>query len=226
MRASGSSRNSLTGILVGLSEINDEHFRLLEESFTSEKSFDIGAAERARLATEISKPQALVAHFANALGFLYRHVQDRGAPDQNIRDVVADVLIELDVADFIEERQVVRLTDRLAQVLRPSQNHERYLKVSRLESGFLPRLVSASTFMDLRPGFDAGRTTVECLVPLVQLNITTDSGRPDEANMIVQLDLKGVEILRQTLDDVDAKIRAINSHTGFNAPILTSGDDS
>jgi hypothetical protein len=219
------SKNSLTGILATISELKDEQFSLLESAVSGPRSFEIGYGKSAALSSDLGMAPTTVGQLTSALGFLYRNIQDLAERDPlALEQKIDEMLVDLDLNEQVSPEMFSLLSTRLKRVLRFADNHERFLKVSRLEAGFMPRLVASSSFVDLRPSFDADRSAIECLVPLVQINLQTDSQRDDEANLILQLDLQGVEILRRLIEDIDAKVRVLKSHPGFNTPLFTSDE--
>ncbi|GEM_PF-6581810 len=225
MRNSLLPKNSLAGILTLLAGLNDEQFSAIKQAVGGARSFEIGPGLVSRLGDETGLSVATISQLTSAFGFLYRHVQDlierdQAAFEQQVEKFVSD----LDLSTYLEPDELASLLSRLRGVLRYAENHERFLKVSRLEGGFLPRLVSASSFVDLRPSFDANRTMIECLVPLVQVNFRTDSQRDDEANLVLQLDLQGLEILRRLIEDVDAKVKVLKSSPEYSSNLFITDE--
>ncbi len=65
---------------------------------------------------------------------------------------------------------------------------------------------------------------IECLVPLVQVNFRTDSQRDDEANLVLQLDLQGLEILRRLIEDVDAKVKVLKTSPEYSSNLFIADE--
>jgi bifunctional N-acetylglucosamine-1-phosphate-uridyltransferase/glucosamine-1-phosphate-acetyltransferase GlmU-like protein len=81
---------------------------------------------------------------------LYSHINqlvESGMPYQEAITATTDELDE--AAEWGAKKKQVR--ERLAALLENKDAHQRFRKIQRLQSGFIPNAVGFSTFVDLRP---------------------------------------------------------------------------
>jgi hypothetical protein len=102
---------------------------------------------------------------------------------------------------------------KLARLVAKNDALERVRKLRRLRSGLLETVVAFSSFVDIRPRFAEDRSSLEELVPIVILSLSTKSHDGSDHSPVFQLDLAGLAKLRATLDDIDKKLKALQEDT-------------
>jgi hypothetical protein len=216
---------SLAQIVALLSSLDEQQFGLLKTATGSARSFELPASARDRLSSDLKLSQETISYVLSALSFLYRQLRPDPAEDEStFVEKVTSVLEDLKISDA-PNASFDSVRTRLVTLLQYSKNHELFLKVSRLEAGFIASLTGAASFVDLRPSFSVDRTEVEGYVPVIQMNISTDSLRNFESQLVFQLDLEGLEIMKKAIADIDTKLAVLRKQSELFLPMLTTTPD-
>lgn len=206
-----------------ISHLDTGAFESLCALTSGPRSFDISEQTREKVSSAFGLSNDGLSHLLSAISFLYRQL--RPSPDQtqdDLRQQVDEVIDDIKLTGDVD-RDI--LSQRLAKLLTFRPTHHTYMKVARLEEGFLARVLNVASYVDLRPSFSEDRTSIEGVVPLVQLLISTASPRNFEAHCVFQLDLEGLEKLRAAIRDIDAKIAAIKLPGEIGIPLLILDDN-
>ena len=140
--------------------------------------------------------------------------------------VVEKAQLDVDAPElFAPER---RLAQRLETLLSDKPQVELLKKTTRLEKGFLDNAVGFTSFVDLRPCFDADHAEISGWIPMIQLRITTDSSLKSNKSIVLQLNRETLEALKDTLDDVESKLTKVTRTLSQNGLVQlgTSSKDA
>ena len=120
------------------------------------------------------------------------------------------------VFDSPEERDA--LIRRLSVILGQRRSADSFRKAQRLRIGFIRNATSFSSLVDLRPDFSDDKKSVERLIPVAQLRISTDADGPDFKEIVIQLDERSLARLREALNEMEQKFSTLHGGS-VNAPI-------
>lgn len=196
---------SLPEMVGQIAALNDQQFETLWASIQTERSFDLESGVIDDLSASLGIPTMRILYTLSAMSFLYDRIEDTVESDDKrpaaIRSIVKDLGLDNDKAD---ENDI--LQTRLLRLLGHNAKHDRFLKIQRLQNGFLPRLMNVNTFVDIRPDISRDRSEIRHFLPIIQMNLSLDRPLASSETATIQLTPKDVEMLRDCLDDIDKKI--------------------
>ncbi len=191
--------------------LSEEQFSEMQAAIRGQHSFEVSKVDRSRLSGVLSLPDDGVSYVLRVLGFLYNQIEPRRDERREVFAGKLEGVLNRTGAEISDE-----IKKRFSLLLAFSENHETHLKIERLGAGFIASVRSVQTFLDLRPNFSDSRTSIDGVVPVIQMNIITDSPRNHEASIVFQMDMNGLVELKKAIDDIDAKIAAIKSNDSVN----------
>jgi hypothetical protein len=197
---------SLGEALQPLSELSDSEFNEFISAVSGPRSYSLPKEDLDVLRKRIPSEAANLTYILGALSFLYAHVSrsvDAGIPfDEAIR-ATTDALEKQ--AEWGSKKDAVR--ERLARLLRQTEAHQRFRKIQRLQSGFIPNALGFSSFVDLRPDFgDGDELTLRGYVPIVQFRISTDSASLDAKRFVFQMNEEALSDLKKAIKRAEDKL--------------------
>jgi hypothetical protein len=210
---------SLKEVLEELGSFSDPEFELFLSETLTPAAFDSSSARCEAFAKKIGRDAGLLGYIFGALDFLYREVRLKAKDEVTLRRLVDELLSSFEI-ETGDKAGLQKLSDRLVKVLSYNQSAERRDKIGRLKRGFLPNATGFSSFVDLRPSVNAGRTKVDEFVPLVQFRISTESESDDEESLVFQMDERALEKLGEAIRDAQKKLDAIKRDTSISARIV------
>lgn len=220
MRHSVLPPTSLAQILLLISNLNDEQFRALKTASSGARSFELSQAVKERLSSGMQLPVDTISYVMSALSFLYRQMKPSASDSADSwQEKVESVVEDLRLAEAKDANPEL-LKIRISELLQYNKNHELHMKVARLEEGFIASVLSASSFVDLRPSFNAERTELDGFVPIVQMCIVTDSPKSSETQLVFQMDIQGLGVLKKAIADIDKKIDLLTGQSELFLPLL------
>jgi hypothetical protein len=179
--------SSLGEALRPLRDISDAEFSSLMAAVSGLRSFSLSKEQIASLRNELPGHPPNLPFLLGALSYLYSHINqlvESGMPYQEAITATTDELDE--AAEWGAKKKQVR--ERLAALLENKDAHQRFRKIQRLQSGFIPNAVGFSTFVDLRPDFGEGEdVTVKGYLPVIQFRVSTDASSPEGRRLVFQM---------------------------------------
>ena len=203
---------SVKEVLEEFGSFSDPEFELFLSETLTLAAFDSSPERCETVAKKIDKDPGLLGYIFGALDFLYREVRRKAKDELTLTRLIDELLSALEI-ESSDKTDVKKLKERLVRLLSYNQSAERRDKVGRLARGFLPNAIGFSSFVDLRPNLDAGRTKVDEFIPLVQFRIRTESDDDEEESWVFQLDERALDKLSEAIEDVRNKLRVIKRVT-------------
>ena len=201
-----------------LAAISDSEFDQLRGALSGRRSFSLTEDMLREISEKIGIDEKTLAVLTVALASIYEGVVEDEDDNFDSSDFLRSLLGSLELSDDdVAKEEIVR---RLQVLLKKSSNHERFKKIKRLEAGFLPNLLDANSFVDLRPNFNETRTAIEGLIPVIQLNLITNSGDPGLSSITLQLAPEDLRLLQEKLNEAAQKISALRAQGAFSALLL------
>jgi hypothetical protein len=197
---------SLGEALRPLRDLSAAEFEALMAAIAGPRSFSLSKDELDRLRAQIPGQAPNLTFTLGALSFLYSHiirVVESGIPYAEAISRTTDALDR--EAEWGEKKNEVR--DKLTLILQNKETHQRFRKVQRLQSGFIPNALGFSTFVDLRPDFGEGEeVTLRGYLPIVQFRVTTDASNPDEKRLVFQMTEDALTELKKAIVRAELKL--------------------
>ena len=204
-------------ILLPLVDLDEPKFQQLLKATRQQDAFGVLNNRDETLSKEIGVEASTLYYLLPLLGSLYqgtRTIESNQERRSALDSFLKAYLGEVDDPNSNAARD--KLLRRLTILLERNPEADRALKTQRLKAGFVPNATGFSTLVDLRPDFDEKRVSIQALLPVVQLRITTDSEIGFEKRLIVQLSTEMLSSLRLALDDVEKKIATASKHAILN----------
>lgn len=202
---------SLAGAIRQLVELDNDQYKKLRDLVEGAQSFALDRSVVEDLAGSFSLTFEQVSYLLAGLSFLYERLEDLTESPEGKREVAVKSVIEELNIDVDADDQRNELVNRLLELLKHNDAHDRFKKIRRLESGFLPRALDFQSFVDLRPLFSKDRSQLEGCVRIVQLNFTLDAQVPPSESITIQFTPDDLRKLKQCLEDVEKKLEAAQS---------------
>jgi hypothetical protein len=181
-------------------------------------SFSLPEEELERLQGQILTAGANLPYLLSALNFLYSNILGFESARVPFLEVINAIMDELDKeVNWGEKKESVR--DRLAMLLEKRDVHERFRKVQRLQSGFIPNALSFSTFVDLRPDFGEGME-IKGYLPMIQFRISTDAPSREDKRVVLQMTEDALADLREALDRAEKKLHALKNQSTLSIQLI------
>ena len=102
---------------------------------------------------------------------------------------------------------------------------DRNSKLNRLRVGLLPNATKFKSMVDLRPDFSSDRMAINGLVPVVQVQVTTDSSSPDKV-LLFQMSPKRFEDLERLVSDIKLKLERISTESVLSGLLIDNNNAS
>lgn len=201
---------SLPGLLHIVAEFEDSTFDRIATEISKPTSTTLTDEQFVRLSRETNVDEDDLRLFISFVTFLYE--QTEGIEAGQLEDALLQ-FFEDAVGDDLQSK-VQFLAKNISSLLSYREAFDAAEKRLRLTRGFLPFVLSSSSFVDLRPDFERGedgkvRRVVSDPVKIVQLLIKTNSKRESESEITLQLDLPAVKQLQETLAEIVDKIEIL-----------------
>lgn len=216
LNASGKVQALMTGIMPPTLDtiietaaaFGEDVFKSIDELIQKPTWTDPSDADLSELSNASNVPEDDLRYFLSLLIFLFAKTED--IPDEELQS---------NLVTFITENSKVQDAEQLASKLSALLAHrgvrDAAAKRARLRNGLLPNIVGLVNYVDVRNDFkrdDAGNLTGELDDPIVivQLGIQTDSSKPQERELILQLDERSLELLEECLDETRQKLNILS----------------
>lgn len=189
---------------------DDAVFASINDLIQKPSSTDPSEADLSSLAETTGIDEDDLRYFLSFLAFLFAQTSD-----------IADQDLHATLVAFIQENGDVEDPDRLATKLSALLAHrsvqDAAAKRARLRDGLLPNIVGLANFVDLRSDFkrnDDGELTGELgdAVPVVQLGIRTNSPKPHERELLIQLDERSLTKLEDCIKEIRQKLSILSKN--------------
>lgn len=196
-----------------MAQLSEAQFNVLREAVTGPEGFDLSLGRCEALATQLKSDLKTrdVFRLLSSLRFFYDRCRDweRGARDSAtaLREFIQLAGLFEDLGDGVIKR-LLELTVKNPTV-------ERRQKLRWLRTGILDTAVNFASFVDVRPRISEDRREIEGLVPVVILRINTESESGEPKSHIFQLTLEGLTKLRAVVEDVEKKLKLVNTDPVF-----------
>jgi hypothetical protein len=201
---------SLGELFKPIEKADEAKFKQFYEEVISGGGFhDDSEERRARvgLALDVSVADAgLLLDLLKGIYDRFRHLEENGA---TFDDLFSSFLVDGlgfkpdEDGGFSEAQQLV---NKLASLFSSKENLDERSKVSRLEKGFSDSATGFNSIVDLRPNFSRDRKSIIGYIPVVHLQIKTDSEMPNKQQIIIALDSEALIDLQNALTDIKIKI--------------------
>ena len=203
---------SLGAVLRPICDAPDTDFTALLSAVSGPRSFSLVQEQLDALQAQAPSLAQNLTFTLAALSYVYSHVArlvESGVP---YTDAIAATVDDLtDDAEWGDQKDRVR--DRFASLFK-SETHQRFRKIRRLQTGFIPNATGFSTFVDLRPDFGEGEALeIKGYLPVVQFRVNTDSNNPSETRFVFQVTEDSLKELRKTLERAESKIALLKDQS-------------
>ena len=195
---------SFSEVLKDILALSHDEFDYFADEIRSSDAFEYGLVRCKKIAERIGRSPESIAFTMRALEYLYTRAQIPEIATQNIRTVMVSFVDGFDKLSLNESQKSI-LADRLKSLIEPRPSIDESIKIQRLRDGVLNNLVSIDNFIDLRPLYNADKTEVLKFVTTIQLRISTNSPNPNQRELLLQLDNKSIEILKEAIKEVEKK---------------------
>ncbi len=209
---------SLGDAVSRLAELDDINFKKISSLVAGEKLFDLEESEVQEISSALNISIANASFFLAALSFLYDRLENGVGKDGDRAASAKACVTDLNLFEDDEVKSNL-LAERLAEVLSHNSGHDNYLKVRRLQQGFLPRAIDFSSFVDLRPSFSGERDSIDGMVSVIQLKIDTDSPVANTNSVVIQFTPSDIADLKNCLNDIESKLTLISKNRIFKDSI-------
>lgn len=203
---------SLGAIIARADSFGDDLFDALDELVSKPTSTEPSDRDIEKVAAEAEVSEDELRYFLSFLTFLYVQTEDTRENE-----------LQPQLSEFLREHGDLKDTERLTAQLKRLLSHRDAqivaAKKARLSQGFLPNLVKASSFVDIRSDFERskdGKLTgnVSTSIPVIQLALHTNSSRDFERDIVLQLDEKGMETIQEALNEINEKLKILSKKNG------------
>jgi hypothetical protein len=197
-------------------DLSENEFSNLVAALSGPRSFSLSKDDIEKLRNELPGHGANITFFVAALSFLYSHISrlvELGMPfDEAISSLTNELNPDAEWGEKIDE-----VKRRFGQIF-SSQNHQRFRKLDRLQSGFLPNAVGFSTFVDLRPDFGDGQDlSLRGYLPVIQFRVSTDSDNSEEKRILFQVSETTLTELKKAIDRAEQKLLILRKQQNLAA---------
>jgi hypothetical protein len=212
--------SSLSDVVESLESLSDSEFAEIRSAISGPHSFSLSKDEITALSKKVSVPATTLPYLLGALSFLYSHVAQLMDSGMQFPEALSQTVENLaENEDWKEKRE--KIQQRLSSILIKQDAHQRFRKIQRLQSGFIPNATGFASFVDLRPDFGEGdNLTFKGFVPIVQFRISTDAISPDGRRHVFQLGEQAFVELRKAVDRAEAKLKAIKEEASITSHII------
>jgi len=127
--------------------------------------------------------------------------------EQLLEDLEAGSRIEVKNFDDQKKRALLELL---------SESEEGYLveKAENLKTGFAPHFVTAKSICDVRPVFDKKRESIEGILLVTFLGLTTHDEEHNDHTFVLQLTRSGLRNLQKCLEEAERKLGIMEQEFG------------
>lgn len=215
--------SSLYDALTPLAEMSDSEFGLLRGAIVGEKSFSLGQEEVQSLSATLRLSEVSLSFLVGAIAFLYEQIEKSPFANTDRTGTISSIIQEIteDIEpNLLDQEKISNLNARVQVLLAHSDSHDKFNKFKRLSEGFLPTAQSFSTFLDLRPVMNKQRTEIDGYLPIIQLNISTNSQKESDRSFTIQMTLRNLDKLKTCIEDVEKKIELIRLQKAFSKKIV------
>lgn len=199
--------SSMHDVVSAIGQMDDEQYHRLLAAIGSQ-SFYFRESSLPVLAASIGITVPDLKNILDVLRFAFQRLGELSGDDERRLADIAEFVDSLQGYDDLAADSAV-VKQRLAELLRPSDVHRSREKISRLEAGFLPDLTNISTFVDLRPNFDNDLNEIDGFLPVVTLNIQTNSSNPLIRSITLNLPLSSIEEVISSVERLNRKVTKI-----------------
>jgi hypothetical protein len=207
---------SFGGILKVIASFSDGDFEILAADLNGPDSFDLDRRRCARIAKVIGTDIETTVHIVQFCGYLYGQIHSRDVTASELPVVVGSLLDTY--SEFANPDQRDAVLQRMCSVLERRESAATFRKTQRLRVGFLRNALNFSSLVDLRPDFSDDKKSVQRLVPVAQLRISTDDHSEDFKDIVIQLDERSLARLKETLGEMEQKFTTLQGGS-MDAPV-------
>lgn len=220
--------DSLVDIFRPLAGVSDENFQKFIDSVRSNKGFSTDKKRCEQLGELIglsAEDTAVLLSFTGGLYQRFRSLEKSGANfDTLVEAFVEEALqnnnVEADTDKLTQGQFLDGLSSRLKLLLSQNDKIDTSDKIARLKQGFIKNATGFGTFVDLRADFREKFTSINSLVPIVQLRILTDADDVSSREFVCQFDARALTRLKEVIAEAEDKLRTISSHAVLSHLIL------
>lgn len=207
---------SFGSVLKIIASFSSNDFEMLASDLNGVNSFDIDRRRCERIAKTTGTDTETAAHIVQFCGYLYGQIHSRAVTADEIPEVVANLLDTYSEFDSDEEKAA--LIQRMCGILGRRQSADNFRKAQRLRLGFLRNALSFSSLVDVRPDFSDDKKSIQRLIPVAQLRISTDADAPDLKDVVVQLDERSLARLKEVVNEMEQKFATLHAGS-IDAPV-------
>ncbi|MER9842379.1 hypothetical protein NKJ59_14160 [Mesorhizobium australicum] len=207
------SSQPLEVALSPLASFNDQRFDRFQQATSSDRRFLLARNAIRSLSNDLGMDEQSLTLLLSALSFLQENLQELNSTHEfeNSKRGLLDFLSTR--TKLIDEETIEKIKDRLATILVYSERFPFYLKNNKISRGFLPNLVSISTFVDMRANFldssdDYSLGEIGGFVPVIQCRIKLDSDT-DSTEMVFQMSEDSIDDMINALSRAKKKSSAL-----------------
>jgi hypothetical protein len=206
--------------LAPLSKMSESEFSILSTAVSGTRSFSLSKEQIEEIQKKLPSALGNLTFILGILAFLYvqvDHVVELGATYSDVIDKLVDDITEQ--AGWGESKKVAR--DRLFELLLKKDVHQRFKKIQRLQTGFIPNAIGFASFVDLRPDFTEDSPPVlKGFLKVIQVRIKTDAKSPQDQQFVFQLSEDALKELKKCIDRAQAKMDVLQADAALSASII------
>lgn len=195
---------TLPAIIASAADLDETAYARLEELVKQPTSTDPSDPDVARVAGEVGMVEDDLRYLLSFISFLFEQTSSTPV-DELVPTLTAFI------SENSEISEPVALAEKLNRLLAHREVHLKAAKKARLTNGFLPNLLGLANFVDVRNDFERdsnGELTGKLLtpVPVIQILLRTNSPRPDERQIVLQLDEKSLDQIDKAIVEIRQKL--------------------
>lgn len=200
------SLEAIIGMAAGFDDtVYDQLNALVQKPTSTDPSDD----DLRALTDAAGVPEKQVRYFLSFLDFLFSQTAD-----------IEPAELEATLVTFLTENGDVSEVERVAGKLKMLLSHrdvqETAEKLARLRDGLLPNITGLANFVDIRNDFgrdESGELNgmLGNAIPIIQLGIRTNSIKPHERELLLQLDEKSLDRLQDCIDEIRRKLEILSA---------------
>jgi hypothetical protein len=212
---------SLAEAISPIGSLSNDEFNCLLEAVSGPRSFSLSKDQIEKLKKKVPALAAISAFTLATLSFLYSQISRVLEVEESATDVIEKLVDDLNKnAHWGDDLKLV-IASRLAALFAKKETHQRFKKLQRLQSGFIPNAIGFSSFVDLRPDYNEGTPAeIKGLVAIIQFRVSTDADNPEARRFVVQMDEESLAELKKAVDHLYEKIRVLKADHDLSSHLI------
>lgn len=205
---------AISDVIQTIGELDAEQYnRLL--SIVQSQSFRLPAPLLRQLSGSLGLALGDTQNIFAVLGFLYERAEEVSPPNERLDEIETFVARISENVNFPSDTR--QISNRLLELLKPSEIHTEKEKLLRLEQGFLPSLTKLSSFVDFRPNFvdadpELGElepgVSISKFIPVITINMETTAKDTALRSVTLNVPIHEVDDMIKAIERLKKKLSA------------------